>query len=95
MVTMGIDRINFIELIKSVVLNQDAKIEKLNVEDIIKYAKFHSLEYIIYLGLKKLNITNDSDYFKKFKNAATINAYKSVIQDVELENISKHILNTI
>ena len=86
---MGIEQNNFIELIKSIILNQEAKVTNLDLLMTFKYAKFHSLEYIIYLGLKKLNINEESELFQKFKKSATINAYKSVIQDIELDSVSK------
>lgn len=78
---------NFIELIKSVILNKTININNLNIEEIIRYAKFHSLEYIIYLSLKKINIDENTEIFKMFEKTAKVNAYKSVVQDIEYDII--------
>lgn len=81
---------NFLEIIKSVILKKEIHINSLegfSLDRIIKYAKFHSLEYITYLGLKQLEIDKEQELFKDFKKIATINAYKSLIQDAELELI--------
>lgn len=84
------NKLNFLKIIKSVILRKEIHIDDLdsfNLEKVIKYAKFHSLEYITYLGLKQLIIDEEQDIFKTFKKNATINAYKSLIQDGELEII--------
>ena len=78
---------HFIELVKSVILNKEIKIDNFNVHEIIRCAKFHSLEYIIYLALIKNNVNEETEDFKNFKKVATINAYKNVVQDVEYDVI--------
>ena len=88
---MGIMRNDFIELIKSIILNKEIKLNDIDLENIFRYAKFHSLEYIIYLGLMRQSIDKSSELFQKFKKLATINAYKSVVQDIELDSVVKEL----
>ena len=70
------NKLNFLKIIKSVILRKEIHIDDLdsfNLEKVIKYAKFHSLEYITYLGLKQLIIDEEQDIFKTFKKNETIN----------------------
>lgn len=79
---------DFLLVIKKVVLNSDEEITDINIEWVMRLAKFHSLEYIIYLGINKLNITNlNKEEFSTFSKYAKINAYKSEVQSFELLNI--------
>lgn len=73
---------NFIKLIKAVLLDTKEELIDFNIDNIYSLAKYHSLEYIIFCGLQKYEISNISD---EFKNVAKVNAYKTVIQDAELD----------
>lgn len=84
---MGIDKKIFIDLVKSIILNKEIKISNINLQLMVKYAKFHSLEYIIYLALEKQDINKELDIYQKFKKIAKINAYKCIVQDIEFDNV--------
>ena len=78
---------HFIKLIKSIFLNTEIQLDDFDILEMIRCAKFHSLEYIVYLALIKNNVDQETDDFKSFKKSATINAYKNVVQDVEYDMI--------
>ena len=88
MVTMGLDKKDFINLIKNVLLNKEIVLSNIDVNKIIKYAKFHSLEYLIFLGLEKQNFNKESEVYQKFKKVAKVNAYKCIVQDIEFDNVT-------
>lgn len=73
---------NFIKLVRNVFIDTKEELDNLNLDAIYSLAKYHSLEFVIYQGLKNYDI---SDISKEFTNTAKVNAYKTVIQDAELD----------
>ena len=76
---------NLIKLVQNVFLGEKNELVDIDVNKICSYAKFHSLEYIIYTGLNNYGIEVD----EKFKKASELNAYKSITQELELCEIIK------
>ncbi|MBO4622631.1 MAG: nucleotidyltransferase family protein [Bacilli bacterium] len=74
---------NILSLVQNIFLKEKNELINLNVEEIYKIAKFHSIEYIIYEGLKNYNINIDNDFEKRCMILAT----KSVNQSLELNEI--------
>lgn len=76
---------NLIVLVQNVFLGEKNELVDIDVNKVCSYAKYHSLEYIIYTGLNNYGIKVD----EKFKNASEVNAYKSVTQELELCELIK------
>lgn len=77
---------NLIKIVQNVFLGEEVTLDNINIDAICNLAKYHSIEYIIYLGLKKLNIDSIPDSFKRISE---VNAYKSVTQELEIPIIAK------
>lgn len=77
---------NLIKIVQNVFLGEEVTLDNINIDAICNLAKYHSIEYIIYFGLKKLNIDSIPDSFKRISE---VNAYKSVTQELEIPIIAK------
>lgn len=78
-------KIKLINIIVQCVTNEQI-IDTLNVDEltyIIKYAKFHNIENIVYKGLKLSNVTIPEEFEKINK----LLFQKAIVQDCELESI--------
>ena len=76
---------NLISLVRSVFLNEQEEFICEDINKLCLYAKYHSIEYIIYEGLSNYGIDVD----ERFKKASEVNAYKSITQELELQEIIK------
>ena len=77
---------NLIRIVQNVFLGESNTLDNPNIDAICNLAKFHSIEYIVYSGLKKLDIDNIPNEFKRISE---VNAYKSVTQELEIQIIAK------
>ena len=76
---------NLIKIVQNVFLDENNSLDDMNLSHIYNLAKYHSIEYIIYSGLKKANISDISNDFKKISE---VNAYKSLTQELEIPIIA-------
>ena len=76
---------NLIKIVQNVFLGEKNELVDIDVNKICSYAKYHSLEYIVYTGLSNYGIKVDDN----FKKASEVNAYKSITQELELNEIIK------
>ena len=76
---------NLIKIIQNVFLGEKNELTDLDIDKICKLARFHSIEYIVYQGLKDLGINVDEE----FEKIAKTNAYKTIVQELELKIIEK------
>ena len=78
---------NLIKIVRNVFLGEKEELVDLDIQKICNLARFHSIEYIVYTGLTNYGIDlNNND----FVHLSEINAYKTIAQDLELEEIAKH-----
>ena len=80
---------NLIKIVQNVFLGEKNELVDIDVNKICSYAKYHSLEYIVYTGLSNYGIKVDDN----FKKASEVNAYKSITQELELNEIIKAFSN--
>ena len=76
---------NLISLVQNVFLGEKNELINFDINIIYSYAKFHSIEYIIYTGLTNYGLEVD----EKFKNTSEVNAYKSITQAFEIDELIK------
>ena len=74
----------FVEIIRAIIKREDYQLKDINFSELFKFAKFHSLENMLYYGLTNNYFVLSEEDKLKIMQVHQKEVYKSAVQDSEL-----------